>query len=324
LAATTAAVALAVAPAASANPYVALGDSVAAGGSTYVGKLYPEYQLQLGATQLRNRAQGGASTTSVLNGGQLATALADINDPTDTKAVTIDIGGNDFLSGSCVGDCYRTNLASILGQLKTALDADPGDEPFTVMAYYNPDVGEPAEAERDIGLLGDNLALGCDDAGADVGLNDIINQETARLGLLLANPYAAFKAGGQAYMADSIHPNSTGHDAIAQAFRDAAVPDCSPVEPPSADRTPPETTIIDGPPKRTHKRRATYRFEASDPGSTFECRLDGGGFEQCTPPHKLKGLYRGRHTFRVRAIDAAGNADATPAVDRFRVVKRRR
>jgi hypothetical protein len=34
------------------------------------------------------------------------------------------------------------------------------------------------------------------------------------------------------------------------------------------------------------------------------------------PPNKLK---LGKHSFSVRAIDAAGNADPTPAITKFKV-----
>ena len=318
--------------AAAADPYVALGDSVGAGSGAssaanrYVNRLYVDYQAELGADQLLNRSQGGATSASLINDGQLAQALADINAASDTKAVTIDIGGNDALQGQCTTDwddsstCpYRANLAYILSQLQAALEADPGSERFTAMAYYNPGVGTPDEADYDRGLLGANLALGCLDRGADVGLNDVIYQEAARRGIALADPFAAFKAGGQSYMADSIHPNDAGHLAIAQAFRDATVPaNCFEPEPP--DTTPPETTITKHPPAKTDGPRVKYRFVSSEAGSSFECRLDRGAFKPCSSPKRLKHLDRGRHTFRVRATDAAGNADQTPAVDRFKVV----
>jgi hypothetical protein len=40
----------------------------------------------------------------------------------------------------------------------------------------------------------------------------------------------------------------------------------------------------------------------------------------CSSPFKVKRLDPGKHKFRVRATDAAGNTDSTPAVDRFKVV----
>ena len=46
---------------------------------------------------------------------------------------------------------------------------------------------------------------------------------------------------------------------------------------------------------------------------TFECRIDGGAYAPCTSPTTLNGLTAASHTFDVRAKDAAGNLDPTPA-----------
>ena len=47
---------------------------------------------------------------------------------------------------------------------------------------------------------------------------------------------------------------------------------------------------------------------------TFECRVDGSPFALCGSPKSYGGLAKGAHRFEVRAIDLAGNADATPAL----------
>ena len=213
--------------------YVALGDSVAAPITSYVQKLFPYYQSTLGVTQLFNRARGGETSGSLRTGGQLASALADINAASDTRVVTIDIGGNDALGGcdfTSPACPFRANFSATLADLQGALANDPGTEPLIALAYYNPDVGEPGEAMRDRQLLGASVTLGCADTGAELGLNDIIAQEAAAHTVLLADAYPAFKAGGQALMSDSIHPNDAGHAAIAQAFREARAP-CEAVPP---------------------------------------------------------------------------------------------
>jgi lysophospholipase L1-like esterase len=220
------------------GPYVALGDSLSIGFSAsspakgYVGLLDSGYQSSLGVNQLLDEGEAGASTTTLRDNGQLADALADINAPSDTKAVTIDIGGYEaFFPNNCPGHwdepnvCpVRANLAFIFSQLKTALASDPGTELFTAMAYYNPASGKggATEASYETKLLGTNHAVGCSDTAGKVGLNDLIHQEAGKLGVPVADPYWSFKQHGQAYMSSTdslhVHPNDAGYAAIAQAF----------------------------------------------------------------------------------------------------------
>jgi hypothetical protein len=81
----------------------------------------------------------------------------------------------------------------------------------------------------------------------------------------------------------------------------------------AADTTPPDTMINDGPPGTTTSTSASFTFSSSEEGSTFECRLDSGSFSACSSPKEYSGLSTGPHTFDVRATDAAGNTDASPA-----------
>lgn len=78
-------------------------------------------------------------------------------------------------------------------------------------------------------------------------------------------------------------------------------------------------TLIDSaPPPRTSSTEATIAFSSPDEDATFECRLDGGDWAACSSPAELI-VDEGFHTFRVRAIDAAGTVDPTPALTRWRV-----
>jgi len=86
----------------------------------------------------------------------------------------------------------------------------------------------------------------------------------------------------------------------------------------------PETTITKAPKNKTSKPKAKYRFESSEPGSTFECALDGqiknDKFKPCEVPFK-KRVDDGKHKFQVAAIDPDGNVDPSPARDKFKVLK---
>lgn len=78
------------------------------------------------------------------------------------------------------------------------------------------------------------------------------------------------------------------------------------------DTVPPDTAIVDGPRGTVGDAAATFDF-FSEGGARFECSLDAADFAACDAPHVLAGLSGGPHTFQVRARDAAGNVDATPA-----------
>jgi large repetitive protein len=88
---------------------------------------------------------------------------------------------------------------------------------------------------------------------------------------------------------------------------------------PPPDTTAPETTIGSGPPATTSSPTATFAFSASEAGSTFECSLDAAAFGPCASPQVYSGLATGTHEFRVRATDAVGNVDGTPAAHRWTV-----
>jgi N-acetylneuraminic acid mutarotase len=79
------------------------------------------------------------------------------------------------------------------------------------------------------------------------------------------------------------------------------------------DLTPPDTRLDSMPPGQSYSATATFTFSATESGSTFECNLDGAGFRPCVSPTVLTGMSRGSHTFQVRARDAVGNLDTTPA-----------
>ncbi len=83
------------------------------------------------------------------------------------------------------------------------------------------------------------------------------------------------------------------------------------------DTTPPDTTITNKPSNPSSNNSASFSFSSTEPGSTFECQLDSGGFSACASPQPYAGLSDGSHTFQVRATDAAGNTDPTPEAKKF-------
>lgn len=85
------------------------------------------------------------------------------------------------------------------------------------------------------------------------------------------------------------------------------------------DITAPETSITSGPSGTTSDSTPTFAFASSEPGSTFQCRLDNTSYAACTSPMTLGPLAAGPHSFDVRATDPAGNTDVTPATRAFTV-----
>ena len=97
-----------------------------------------------------------------------------------------------------------------------------------------------------------------------------------------------------------------------------------PAPPPPAvaprDTVAPNTRMTRAPARRTTSRTARFRFVSSERGSTFRCKLDRRAWRACSSPKTYRNLRPGWHTVRIRARDAAGNTDATPALRRWRIV----
>jgi hypothetical protein len=99
-------------------------------------------------------------------------------------------------------------------------------------------------------------------------------------------------------------------------------PPADPADP--GDTSAPQTTIDSGPRKLRKGRSATFRFSASEDPASFECSVDARDFEPCSSPLTIRRPRKGRHMLEVRAVDTAGNVDASPASRPFKVKPKRR
>ena len=89
----------------------------------------------------------------------------------------------------------------------------------------------------------------------------------------------------------------------------------------TVDTAAPETAIDSGPSGPTNQASPSFSF-SSEPGTSFECRLDSAqeaDFQPCSSPQSYSSLTDGLHTFEVRATDSVGNTDPTPASRSFTV-----
>jgi len=82
----------------------------------------------------------------------------------------------------------------------------------------------------------------------------------------------------------------------------------------TVDFTTPVTTITSGPLDPTTSQDAEFQFICNEIPCTLECSLDYGAWEACVSPKDYLGLTPGYHVFEVRATDAAGNTEQTPAL----------
>ena len=238
--------------------YIAMGDSLAWGDGAsvpdhtgYVPRLAGYFQgaSHGGADQLINLAVGGTTTGSLLS-DQLPQALALIADPTtDTRVITISIGGNDLLNlindptDACLVNAgsstcqslilaamtgVTTNMPQILGALRAALATEPGDAKVFVLLPYNAfsGTGNPLESLIAQVMRGTDMAIDCSanmTHPAYIGLDDILACTAVYFGDVVVDSYPLFEGRtlqlthmGEGF---NVHPNDAGYEVIAKAHR---------------------------------------------------------------------------------------------------------
>ncbi len=92
------------------------------------------------------------------------------------------------------------------------------------------------------------------------------------------------------------------------------------------DSAAPQTLIGTHPPALSASAAASFEFSGEDPGgsgvASLQCRIDSteaSAWASCTSPKAYSGLADGPHRFEARAIDAAGNTDASPAAFEWQI-----
>lgn len=237
--------------------YIAMGDSLAWGDGAsvpehtgYVPRLAGYFQgaSHGGADTLINLGVGGTTTGELID-TQVAEAVELIGDSaTDTRVITISVGGNDLLNlindptDPCVADAtsatcqgllflamsqVASNMPVILGTLDAALADDPGDETVFVLLPYNAfsGTGHPLEGLIAQVMRGPDLAFDCAVNPAGYGLDDILGCTAVAFGAIPVDSYPLFEGRtlelthmGEGF---NVHPNDDGYEVIAKAHRRA-------------------------------------------------------------------------------------------------------
>ena len=86
------------------------------------------------------------------------------------------------------------------------------------------------------------------------------------------------------------------------------------------DTSAPETTILSAPSGRIAPGPVNITFQSSEAFSTFQCKIDTAAYAPCMSPLRIEAPALGEHTVQVRAIDAGGNPDPTPAIATWKTV----
>ncbi len=89
------------------------------------------------------------------------------------------------------------------------------------------------------------------------------------------------------------------------------------------DNTAPTANITGGPSGTVGSGSATFTFDSNEPGSTFQCKMDGAnnktGAAACSGSGATYTVGAGSHTFRVWATDGLGNAQGAATARTFTV-----
>jgi hypothetical protein len=89
----------------------------------------------------------------------------------------------------------------------------------------------------------------------------------------------------------------------------------------TVDTKAPDTTLIKKPHKRLFTQKVKFKFVSTEGGAKFQCQLDNLPWRNCSSPFRYQ-VQVGKHRLLVRAVDGAGNTDASPARYKFKRIAR--
>jgi hypothetical protein len=238
------------------------------------------------------------------------------SDATPTFAFSADQGGSSF-------EC-RVDAGAWASCISAHTTASLGDGPHTFEVRATDQAGNvdatPASRAFTVDTAAPNTTI-------DSGPSGLTNDATPTFTFSASQASSTFECrvdAGAWVSCSSAHTTASladgAHTFEARATDPAGNVDATPASRGfTVDTAAPNTTIDSGPSGATNDPTPTFAFSATQGGSTFECRVDGGAWGSCSTPETTASLADGAHTFEVRATDPAGNVDATPASRSFTV-----
>lgn len=252
----------------------------------------PETTIGSGPPGLTSSASATFSFSSSESNSTLECSL-------DNAAYSSCTSPQDYASLSDGSHIFEVRATDAVGNV----DATPASRTWTVdtVAPETPLIDSPADNSQD--NTGNIIVSGTAEPGTTVELFDgTSSRGTAQAGAdgEWSKALTGVSDGSHTYTAKAT--DGAGNVSGASNARTVVV-----------DATAPETIIESGPSGPTRSDSASFGFSASEPGSTFECSEDGAAFSICSSPKEFAALAEGSHSFEVRATDAAGNTDTSPA-----------
>jgi len=160
------------------------------------------------------------------------------------------------------------------------------------------------------------------DTNIDSGPGNMTTSSSAMITFSANDANVTFQCSldGAAYTECSSPLEMTNLSIAAHTFRVQATDAAGNTDPSPATHTwsvivaqVPDTFITNSPGSLSNTSNAVFEFSSDDTTATFQCSLDSGVYSACTSSKSYSGLTQGAHTFSVRAVNASGIMDASPA-----------